>query len=291
MSAILKTMQQKTNYILAVVIILIVGAYLLISSKMSVVGPTDYKNASYMIEGKPVVLGTEGTKYFGNEAIGDLNADGLPDIGFLITKDNGGSGTFYYAVAGIKNADGYLGTDAVFIGDRIAPQTTEIKNGLLLVNYADRAPNEPFVKAPSIGKSIWLKLDPKTLQFGEVVQNFEGEADPNRMTLGMKEWIWIKATYSDGKTLTPNKPEAFKITFSNDGRFSAKTDCNSVGGSYVATAGKITFSQMMSTLMFCEGSQEADFTKLLSESSGYHFTSKGELILDLKFDSGSVIFR
>ena len=43
--------------------------------------------------------------------------------------------------------------------------------------------------------------------------------------------------------------------------------------------------------MYCEGSQESDFQKLLQNTGSYHFTSKGELIFDLKFDSGTVTFR
>jgi hypothetical protein len=45
------------------------------------------------------------------------------------------------------------------------------------------------------------------------------------------------------------------------------------------------------TKMYCEGSQESVFTGLLENTHSYHFTSKGELIFNLKFDSGSVIFR
>ena len=47
----------------------------------------------------------------------------------------------------------------------------------------------------------------------------------------------------------------------------------------------------MSTQMFCENSQEKDFTKMLTETDSYMFTSKGELVLILKYDSGSVIFK
>ncbi len=81
---------------------------------------------------------------------------------------------------------GNCGTEAFFLGDRIAPQTTEIDEGktvkgtnrqnVIVVNYAVRLPNEPFTVKPSVGKSVWLKLDPVTMQFGEVAQNFEGES-------------------------------------------------------------------------------------------------------------------
>jgi len=43
--------------------------------------------------------------------------------------------------------------------------------------------------------------------------------------------------------------------------------------------------------MYCENSQESDFTKMLNEIESYSFTSKGELMLGLKFDSGSVILK
>jgi heat shock protein HslJ len=91
--------------------------------------------------------------------------------------------------------------------------------------------------------------------------------------------------------VTPAKPEAFSLTFADDGSFSATTDCNGVGGQYVTDGPALTFSDMMSTLMYCEGSQETDFVGYLSNTSGYHFTTKGELILDLKFDSGAVVLK
>ena len=37
------------------------------------------------------------------------------------------------------------------VGDRIAPQTTRIVNGVIEANYADRKPGEPFTTAPSVG--------------------------------------------------------------------------------------------------------------------------------------------
>jgi hypothetical protein len=38
-------------------------------------------------------------------------------------------------------------------------------------------------------------------------------------------------------------------------------------------------------------SQEGVFSTLLTNTSGYHFTSKGQLILELKNDSGTATFR
>lgn len=104
------------------------------------------------------------TQYFGNVATGDLDGDGMPDIAFLITQNSGGSGTFYYIVATLVAADGtYRGTNAVLLGDRIAPQTTEIRNGEIIVNYAERKVGEPMTAQPSVGVSKYLKVEGTTL--------------------------------------------------------------------------------------------------------------------------------
>lgn len=277
------------------------------SKSVFVQSPLD---ATYIIEGKSVTLAggvsevsaVPGsvlkvvTRYFGNDVKLDLNGDGREDTVFLLTQQTGGSGTFYYVAAALNTESGYVGSQTLLLGDRIAPQTTEISRdpghqNVIVVNYADRAPGEPMTARPSMGKSIWLKLDPKTMQFGEVVEGFEGEANPLRMTLGMQKWTWISTLYNNDTKVVPKKEKAFTITFKNDGVFSATTDCNGVGGKYEVKDNKITFNQMMSTLMYCDASQEGDFRKMLNEVQNYHFTSKGELVFSLNFDSGSFIFR
>lgn len=126
-----------------------------------------YKNATYDFDGSPITL-TDGkaetqiapgsaskliTQYFGNEATGDVNNDGVPDIAFLVTQQGGGSGTFFYLVAALKTQNGYQGTNAVLLGDRIAPQSTQIANNMITVNYAIRKPGQPMTAQPSVGVS------------------------------------------------------------------------------------------------------------------------------------------
>jgi heat shock protein HslJ len=235
------------------------------------------------------------TRYFGNVAMGDIDGDGTADKAYLLTQETGGSGTFFYVTALLNKSDGFVTVQPLFIGDRIAPQTTEVKNGQVIVNYVQRKSGESFAVQPSIGKSLYLKLDPKLLQFGEVVQNFEGEADPNKMSLNMKTWNWIRTTYNNDTEIKP-KTNKFTLKFDISKKtFSATTDCNSVGGNYALSDKRMNnvleFKNIISTLMYCDGSQETDFVKMLENTSSYYFTSKGELILDLKFDSGSMIFR
>ena len=132
----------------------------------------NYKDISYEIEGRVITLANGVSeieaapgsaskivsRYFGNEASGDLNSDGTPDVAFLLTQSGGGSGTFYYVVVAVKTKDGYVGTNAVLLGDRIAPQSTELRDGSLIVNYADRKPGEAMTTPPSVGVSKYLKV-------------------------------------------------------------------------------------------------------------------------------------
>lgn len=125
----------------------------------------DYKNLSFQLEdmtinlvdGSAIVEAAPGSSekisinIFGNEAFGDLNDDGQRDVVFLITQSGAGSGTFFYVVAALQTQNGYQGTNALFLGDRIAPQTTNIENGMVAVNFADRNPGEPFTTKPSLG--------------------------------------------------------------------------------------------------------------------------------------------
>lgn len=118
-----------------------------------------FKNGLSEIEIAPGSASKRVTKYFGNEAVGDLNNDKKPDTAFLLTQESGGSGTFFYVAVLLSSEKGYVGTNAILLGDRIAPQNTEIKDGKIIVNYADRKMGEPFSTAPSVGISKYFKIE------------------------------------------------------------------------------------------------------------------------------------
>jgi hypothetical protein len=134
--------------------------------------PVAIKDVTYLIDGEPVTLinglaetevapgsaSKKVTQYFGNEAVGDLNGDGKEDSVFILTQDGGGSGTFFYVVAALADETGYRGTNAILLGDRIAPQTTEIRDDKAVVNYADRQPGEPNTAEPSVGFTGYFQI-------------------------------------------------------------------------------------------------------------------------------------
>ena len=268
------------------------------------------KNTTYIIDNKQITL-TNGilekeiapdsaskivTQYFGNEVSIDLDGDNREDSVFLLTQTTGGSGTFFYVVAALNTEDGWKGSSGFLLGDRISPQTTEISKNpshknVIVVNYTDRQLDQSVTVQTSTGKSAWLKLDTQSMIFGEVEQNFSGEANPDVMTLDMKTWTWIKTTYNNDTEIAPNQKNEFTINFSNNGNISATTDCNSMSGSYFTKDNQINFGPIAMTRMFCPESQEQDFAKIFDEVQSFFFTSKGELVMELKFDSGSVILK
>ena len=246
-------------------------------------------NGAYEEKGVAGVSDKRVIRVFGEPVYGDLDADGDDDAVLMMYEQTGGSGTFYY-VAVALNEDGiYHGTDTMFIGDRIAPQTLRIQDGRPLVTYADRAANEPFSTQPHIGKSIVVYVNAKTHTIGELAQNFEGEADPSRMTLEMTQWKWIKTVHAP-RTITPRVADKFSLRFTADSRVQIKTDCNTMGATFARQGAQLIIEDMVSTKMTCENSQEMLFADMLKQVTSYSFTSKGELLLKLR-DGGVITFR
>lgn len=242
-----------------------------------------FMDIAYRLDNGLIKMNGNNIKYFGNEIRKDLNNDGKDDIVFLFTKNDGGSGTFFYVTSAVSTEDGYIGTNSILLGDRVSPQSTDFVNNTLFVNYSDRGDNEPMTAKPSIGKSKAIDIVNNNLSERKLGLN---------ISLTSKKWTWIKTQYNNDTVLTPNKPGRFTITFDGNGNFTTTTDCNSGFGSYKLEDGnRITFGQMGSTEMYCEGSQEYEFAKFLSNVSGYMFNSNNELILNLKFDSGDAIFK
>lgn len=180
--SIINTMK-KYSIILGLLIVCIALLAIVNTKAKPKVITRDYKNATYKIDGQLVTLvngraeeqtapnstSKTVTQIFGNEVMGDFNNDGVQDMAFIFTQTGGGSGTFYYVTVALGTPSGYSGTNSILLGDRIAPQTTEFRNGEIIVNYADRAPKDPMTVQPSIGVSKYLKIQGANLVVSRAV--------------------------------------------------------------------------------------------------------------------------
>jgi heat shock protein HslJ len=102
----------------------------------------------------------------------------------------------------------------------------------------------------------------------EMITIDEGDRVSNQ--LEGKTFVWEKTVSSDTRITTPNTKDAFTFTIKN-GQVSGGTDCNGYSGDVTLTGTSIAMGAFMSTMMYCEGSQEAVFTGALSAAETYRF--------------------
>lgn len=189
----MKTIKSTVFWVVALIaIICILGVYKFnfindgdITNSNSINMSKDIKNITYVINGETFNLvggiasnetapgsSTKNTlSIFGEPVYGDLNGDEQKkDAAIILVNNTGGSGTFYYAVLAININGEYKATNALLLGDRIAPQTVEINDGTALFNYAERKAGEPMTTPPSVGKSLWINYDINTGTISELVK-------------------------------------------------------------------------------------------------------------------------
>jgi hypothetical protein len=156
----------KKLIFLGALILIIFSAYLVfqtIKTDNAVIGVSDPQKVWAIIDGKYIGVNNTGpqsmevdspvitTRMFGEPVFGDISGDGKDDAVFFMTYEGSGSGVFFYAVAAKKTDTGWVGMNAILLGDRIAPQNINIINGVANFNYADRKAKEPFTTQPSVG--------------------------------------------------------------------------------------------------------------------------------------------
>lgn len=131
----------------------------------------DPMNATYLIEGEKIsfINGVARkeipnsssiieTRFFGDPVFADVDGDGVSDAIMIIVQSGGGSGTFFYVGAARGVQGGYLGTNMIFLGDRISPQNINFLDGVINVNFAERAAGDPMTDSPSVGVTKRLML-------------------------------------------------------------------------------------------------------------------------------------
>ncbi len=126
-------------------------------------------SVTYFIDGQAITLmngnsADNKVSIFGQPVFGDLNNDSRDDAAVLLLEESEGSGSFFYVAAAINLNSGIQGTNAVFLGDRIALQNLEIRGGQIIVNYVDHQEGEPMTTSPSVDVSAYFFIQDGILQ-------------------------------------------------------------------------------------------------------------------------------
>ncbi len=128
-------------------------------------GP-DPSSATFIFDDTPVTLSggkndeedenglLSETRLLEERATGDINKDGRADTALLLARSGGASGVFIYIAGYISGPVSYKGTNAIFIGDRVAPRSISIDTGVVTLKYLDRGEDEPFSAEPTIERTM-----------------------------------------------------------------------------------------------------------------------------------------
>ncbi len=170
----------KKEYIWGLIILILIGAGVLYYKKSPnspknqepkieidhTTSRPDISNATFNFEDQDVTLKngeaeteipnsniTQSTTLTDKVAYGDLNNDKKEDAAGLFVLEGAGTGIFTYIAAYVSGTVRYNGTNSIFIGDRISPQSISIANGVVTVNYLDRKDSEPFSATPTVPTS------------------------------------------------------------------------------------------------------------------------------------------
>ena len=102
---------------------------------------------------------------------------------------------------------------------------------------------------------------------------------------------WKLVSYGSPADLKPAAPDVdTSIVFGADGKVNGNVGCNGFGGDYTVEGNTVTFGQIVSTLMFCEGPVGDQETTTLNVFAGSAtFVMDGDTLTITSTDGSSVI--
>jgi heat shock protein HslJ len=103
---------------------------------------------------------------------------------------------------------------------------------------------------------------------------------------------WKLISYGNATKTTPAIPDVdTSIKFDSNGQISGNVGCNSFGGNYEVSGDKISFSSIMSTLMYCEetSSQEQAVLRIFSDNVNLQIQMNGNTLTITSADGTSAV--
>jgi heat shock protein HslJ len=252
-----------------------------------------------------------------NVFLADLNDDGFDEL-YLITEA-AGSGSYGditgfasnkdmtlvpIAIADIKEDDtvaggifeGYEGHDRITFEDGVLTREFPISEGdtasgslktiTKKITYTLESEEGDYVLVAHAIKNVTAPLPKDSVAPASTSTSTSTKQAELTRTSG---WVWRYTESTDGKQLQAPVGDKFVLTLKKDKTLSSTTDCNSLHGSYTISKDILIFSSLLSTLMFCENSQESDYVGKLAETMAYEI--KGNYLhLILAKNGGTLVF-
>lgn len=102
---------------------------------------------------------------------------------------------------------------------------------------------------------------------------------------------WKLVSYGDAANPTPALSDVDTTIQFENGQMSGDVGCNGFGGSYELSNDQITFSGIMSTLMYCEetSAQEEGVLGMFSDSIALQIQLNGDTLTITSADGASVV--
>jgi len=104
-------------------------------------------------------------------------------------------------------------------------------------------------------------------------------------------WELQQIQLNDGQVFMADPPQNYTAEFTEGGEVFLKADCNQVAGSFTMEAERLLSVALgPSSLVACpEGSISDEYLRFMGTANSF-FIREDELIIELKFDSGSMVF-
>lgn len=106
-----------------------------------------------------------------------------------------------------------------------------------------------------------------------------------------KVWQWEKFQSMDDSEIIVDDPSSYTLVFNKDGSINLQADCNVVLGEYTMEDSSLSIVLGPTTLAYCgDESLDNQYLSYLEDVVTY-VLSEGKLYLNLKYDSGDMVFE
>ena len=210
--------------------------------------------------------------------------DGKEAGAVIVVTDPGGSGSFYGLALLVKEPQGWVNQEVVFLGDRIKIHSLALVNDGITVDMTNHGPADAMCCPTRHVVQRYALRENRLVKASEEVR---GNVDP---VLVDTVWRWQQTIYNNDRKVVPLNPENYTLKLLPDGKVSIRADCNLGGGVYTLRGNEIFIEITHTTRAACPPeSRELDYIRDLNAVARY-FVEGDILQIELKVDTGTMRF-